>query len=334
MTGMIVSALAAAVLYGAGAAIEQRQAARAPQSSAGRLRLLILLARQPLWLLGAAVQVAGFAAHATALRNGPLATVQMLMAAELVVAVLVVRLWSGRPLGRGSWLAALTVVAGIAMFLAVTAPGHPHLATQPDLIVKTAIGAAVTACGALAGAAVGLRAVGRDRVVLLAVAAGLADASSAIVTMAFSHVAVHGGTALLTSWPVYALIVVGIGNVLLTQTAYQAGRPMVTLPIIATVAPLASVAIGIGLLGELPRPGVPAALTAALALLVTIVALARLARSVPHPEFPHPEFPHPEFPHPEFAHPEPATPAIRAARPMPEAGSHPVHPRAVERCAR
>ncbi len=47
VTGMIVTALAAAVLYGAGAAAEQRQAAAAPESSAGRPRLLFLLARQP-----------------------------------------------------------------------------------------------------------------------------------------------------------------------------------------------------------------------------------------------------------------------------------------------
>ena len=51
---MIVTALAAAVLYGAGAAVEQRQAAAAPESSAGRPRLLFLLARNPLWLLGIA----------------------------------------------------------------------------------------------------------------------------------------------------------------------------------------------------------------------------------------------------------------------------------------
>src|SRR6478672_240001 len=49
---MIAAALVAAVLNGAGAAVEQRQAAAAPVSAAGRPRLLFLLARQPLWLLG------------------------------------------------------------------------------------------------------------------------------------------------------------------------------------------------------------------------------------------------------------------------------------------
>src|SRR3984885_1851239 len=122
---MIVTALAAAVLYGAGAAVEQRQAAGAPRAAAGRPRLLLLLARNPLWLLGIGVQVGGFAAHAVALRSGPLATVQMLVAGELIVAVVIVRFWSGRPLSKASWAAALTVVAAIAAFLVLTSPaGH------------------------------------------------------------------------------------------------------------------------------------------------------------------------------------------------------------------
>jgi len=128
---MIAAALAAAVLYGAGAAVEQRQAAAAPASSAGRPRLLFLLARQPLWLLGIGVQIGGFAAHAVALRSGPLATVQMLVSAELIVAVVIVRIWSGRPLGRGCWAAALTVVAAVAAFLELASPGHGHAAGQP-----------------------------------------------------------------------------------------------------------------------------------------------------------------------------------------------------------
>ena len=286
---MIVAALAAAVLYGAGAAMEQRQAAVAPVSLAGRPRLLFLLARQPLWLLGIAAQIGGFAAHAVALRSGPLATVQMLVSAELVVAVVIVRIWSGRPLSRASWGAALTVVAAVAAFLALTSSGHGHAAGRPDYAVAAALGAAATGAGALAAAVAGLRAAGRRRAVLLAVAAGLADSCSAVVTMAFSHAAGHGMAALFTSWTVYALVVCGAANVLLTQTAYQTGRPMVTLPIIAAVTPVASVAVGIGLLGEAPRTGVAGGIAAGLAVLVTSLALARLARTAPHPEGPHPE---------------------------------------------
>jgi drug/metabolite transporter (DMT)-like permease len=279
---MIVTALTAAVLYGAGAAVEQRQAAAAPQSSAGRPRLLLQLARQPLWLLGIAVQIGGFAAHAVALRSGSLATVQMLVSAEFVVAVVIVRIWTGRPLSRASWAAALTVVAAVAAFLALTSPGHGT--GQPVHVAAAAVGAAATGACALTAAVAGLRAAGRRRAVLLAVAAGLADACSAVVTMAFSHVAGHGPAALATSWTVYAVVACGIGNVLLTQTAYQTGRPILTLPIIAAVTPVASVAVGVGLLGETPPIGLAGAVAAGFAVLVASLALACLARTAPHPE--------------------------------------------------
>src|SRR6202034_1662383 len=176
--------------------------------------------------LGIAVQIGGFAAHAVALRSGSLATVQMLVSAEFVVAVVIVRLWSGRPLGRASWAAALTVVAAIAAFLALTSPGHDHLAAQQAHGAAMVLAAIATGGAALAAAVVGLRAGGRHRAVLLAVAAGLADACSAVVTMAFSHVAGHGPAALATSWPVYAVVACGAANVLLTQSAYQTGRPI------------------------------------------------------------------------------------------------------------
>jgi drug/metabolite transporter (DMT)-like permease len=287
MMVMIATALVAAVLYGAGAAVEQRQAAAAPESTAGRPRLLLLLVRQPLWLLGMLAQIGGFAAHAVALRSGPLATVQMLVAAELVVAVVIVRFWSGRPLRPGSWAAAFLVVAAIAAFLLVTSSDHPHGAGHPNYLVAAALGAAATGGAALAAAVVGLRASGRARAVLLAVAAGLADACSAVVTLGFSYEAGHGVVALFTSWTVYALIVCGIGNVLLTQTAYQTGQPMLTLPIIASVTPVASVAIGIGLLGETPKAGAAGGIAAGFAVLVAALALAYLARSAPHGERAH-----------------------------------------------
>ena len=281
---MIAAALAAAVLYGAGAAVEQRQAAAAPVSAAGRPRLLFLLARQPLWLLGIAVQIGGFAAHAVALRSGPLATVQMLVSAELIVAVVIVRSWSGRPLGRPCWAAALTVAAAVAAFLELASPGHGHAAGQAGYAAAAGLGAAATGAGALAAAVAGLRAAGRRRAVFLAVAAGLADSCSAVVTMAFSHVASHGLAALAASWTLYALAASGTGNVLLTQTAYQAGRPMITLPIIAAVTPAASAAVGIGLLGEAPRTGLAGGVAAGLAVLIASLALAFLARSAPHSE--------------------------------------------------
>lgn len=281
----IAAALLAALLYGAGAAAEQRQAARMPQSTAGKPRLMMLLARRPWWLAGLAAQTGGFAAHAFALRSGHLAVVQMLVAGELVVAVVLVRIWTRRPLSRGGWVAALAVTGAIGAFLTLTA-GHgsgAHPAAPLNLSAAGA-GAALAGCGALAALAAGLRCAGPRRAVLLAVAAGLADACSAVATLAVVQAASGGLAALVTSWPLYVLAVVGPGNVLLTQTAYQAARPLITLPVIAAVNPLVSVAVGVWLLGEPTGTGAAGAVGAGLAVVAASLALARLAREAPYRE--------------------------------------------------
>ena len=153
-------------------------------------------------------------------------------------------------------------------------PGHAGLA------------AACLATCAMPLAAAGLAAAGSRRAVLLAVAAGLADAGIAVVTMAFSHVVSGGLTGMAGSWATYALMLGGPCSLLLTQSAYQAGRPMITLPVISVVTPVASLAAGNLLLGESASLGVLSGAVAALAVLVTsagLVVLARLTTGQPGP---------------------------------------------------
>ena len=128
----LVWALTAAVLYGTGAALQQRQAAATPSQAAGRPRLLLLLVRRPWWLLGMGGELGGFAAHAVALRTGPLTIVQMLVASSLLFSVATVRLWSGRRLSWTAWAAVLAVIAGIASFVAVASPAPVMRVSRPD----------------------------------------------------------------------------------------------------------------------------------------------------------------------------------------------------------
>jgi hypothetical protein len=289
MTTAIVCALFAALLYGTGAAIEQHQAATAPDSAAGRLSLLGLLVRQPLWLYGLAVQIGGFVMHAAALRSGSLAVVQMIVAAELVVSVALVRVRSGRPVPAKVWVAGAAVLAGIVGFLSLTSFGLADVPRQSAVAARaaestglmsgTALGAVVSGAAAVVIAAIGLAVAGRRRVLLLAVAAGLADTGMAVVTTALAHETGHGAAAIIGSWPVYALVAGGICSLLLTQTAYQSGRPMVTLPVIAAVTPMASVAVGVTFLGDAARLGVVRTIAAGAVALATSAAIAVLARS-------------------------------------------------------
>jgi hypothetical protein len=278
----IVWAVTAAVLYGTGAALQQRQAAATPSQAAGRPRLLLLLVRRPWWLLGIGVELGGFATHAVALRTGPLTIVQMLIASSLLFSVATVRVWSGRRLSWTAWAAVLAVIAGIGSFVALASPAGG----VPGVSGHAGLAAACLATCAVPLAAAGLAAAGSRRAVLLAVAAGLADAGIAVVTMAFSHVVSGGLTGMAGSWATYALMLGGPCSLLLTQTAYQAGRPMITLPVIAVVTPVASLAAGNLLLGESAQLGVLSGAVAALAVLVTsagLVVLARLTTGQPGP---------------------------------------------------
>ena len=279
----LVWALIAAVLYGTGAALQQRQAAAAPSQAAGRPRLLLLLVRRPWWLLGIGVELGGFATHAVALRTGPLTIVQMLVASSLLFSVATVRVWSGRRLSWTAWAAVLAVIVGIASFVVLASPAGGD-AGAPGGSGPAGLAAAVLAACAVPLAAAGLAAAGRRRAVLLAVAAGLADAGIAVVTMAFSHVVSGGVTGMAGSWATYALMLGGPCSLLLTQTAYQAGRPMITLPVVAVVTPVASLAVGNLLLGESAQLGVLSGAAAVLAVLVTaagLVVLARLTTGAP-----------------------------------------------------
>jgi hypothetical protein len=270
----LVWALTAAVLYGTGAALQQRQAAAAPSQTAGRPRLLLLLAQRPWWLLGMAVELGGFVIHAVALRAGPLTIVQMLVASSLLFSVATVQLWSGRRLPWTAWAAVVAVVVGIASFVALAPPAR----SVPGVPGHAGLAAACLATCAVPFAAAGLAAAGSRRAALLAVAAGLADAGIAVTTMAFSHVVSGGLTAMAGSWATYGLMLGGPCSLLLTQTAYQAGRPMITLPVVAVVTPVASLAAGNLLLGESAHLNGLSGAFAALAVLVTLAGLVLLAR--------------------------------------------------------
>ena len=206
----------------------------------------------------------------------------MLVASSLLFSVATVRLWSGRRLGWTAWAAVLAVIVGIASFVALAPPAGG----VPGVPGHAGLAAACLATCAVPLAAAGLAAASSRRAVLLAVAAGLADAAIAVVTMAFSHVVSGGLTGMAGSWATYALMLGGPCSLLLTQTAYQAGRPMITLPVIAVVTPVASLAAGNLLLGESAQLGVLTGALAALAVLITLaglVVLARLTTAQPGP---------------------------------------------------
>ena len=277
MTALLLAALSA-VLYGAGVAVEHQQAARIPAKAAGRhAPLLARLARQPLWLAGAALEAGGFAAHAAALRTGSLAAVQMVLGCSLLVSIAVSSGLARRRLPRRCWPAILAIVTAVGAILFLLGP-EDHAAGQAP--GRLGLAALVTGMITVPIAAAGLLATRRQtRALLLAVAAGLADTCAAVVTMAFTHSFAHGLGAAVTSWPPYALIVAGLASLALAQTAYQTNAPLITLPTITAVMPLASLAVGIVALHETAHLNGARIVIMVACLAVAVTALAGLARA-------------------------------------------------------
>jgi hypothetical protein len=220
--------------------------------------------------------VSGFVAHSAALSAGSLACVQMILSGSLIVSVGIGSRLQKRGLTKRSVLAVLAVVVGVGGSVALLGPdGHSDGADSGS---RLAIAAVITGLAAAPVVAAAFVARGRSRPLLLGCAAGLSDACVAVITMAFAHVARHGVGAVVTSWPTYALIVAGLASMVVTQTAFQADRPLVTLPLISAVTPLVSLAIGLTVLGETADLSALAIAAVAVSVGVALIGLVTLAR--------------------------------------------------------
>src|SRR5271165_4201589 len=89
---------------------------------ASGLRLVALLIRSPLWLLGWGAALGAFAFQAAALKNGQLSIVQALLVTELVFGLFLRKVWIGQAVRVAAWGSAALTCAGLAAFVAVDQP--------------------------------------------------------------------------------------------------------------------------------------------------------------------------------------------------------------------
>jgi drug/metabolite transporter (DMT)-like permease len=252
VTIAVPAALGAAASFGLGAAVQHRQARLTPAAvptrgeRAGALRLLARLARQPLWLAGIALTIAGYGLQATALAFGPLTLVAPIVAADLMFALPVAARWARRPLTSRDWLGCVLTAGGIGVFL-VTAPESSGRSDAPAQDWLLAFGAVALICVAVT--ALGRRL--RSRAVTTAVAAGLIYGLTAAVTLSLTRLArAEGPWRALAHWQPWALAGLGLAGLALTMGAFQAGALGASLPVIDTVEPLCAVLLGTVIFGE------------------------------------------------------------------------------------
>jgi drug/metabolite transporter (DMT)-like permease len=272
----VVIALVAALLFAVGFVMQQREAAEVPDEDALGIGLITRLIRRPVWLIGGAADGLGYIAQAIALAFGSLVLVQPLLASALLFALPLGAWWAKRRLKRSDGLWAVALTAGLAIFLVAGNPtaGVDSADIEAWLIAAAVVVPVVGACILVASRS----RKGALRAVLLASATGILYGSAAALTKSVMSYLDDGFVDLITSWEVYALIVVIALGTYLQQSAFQAGSLSQSLPAISVLEPVVAVILGLTVMEEdLRADGLEWALIAvsAVAMLVATAALAR-----------------------------------------------------------
>lgn len=294
--GLAILLAVAASFCTATSSVCQRLGARDQQVTGFDPWLVFRLARSPVWVLGFASMLAGFALQLTALRFGPLALVQPILAIELLfvfgyLAVLTA-LRHARRVRLREWLAAAGMSAGISLFLLSAAPsgGRPHAPAAQWWLAGLVIGCCVLCAVALAArqpargrgvSADAARAARRAvrRAAILGVATGVSWGFVAAVIKELSSKLGQGLGAVFTSWSVYVLVAVGAAAMLLASHALAAGPLAASQPGFTIADPLTAALLGVFLFDESLSTG-SAALAGELAGLAILVAgVATLSHS-------------------------------------------------------
>jgi drug/metabolite transporter (DMT)-like permease len=275
---VIVFALLAALCNAISVTTRHVASVADPHRSAG-WRLILYLLRNPLWLLGWAAQAGAFVFQALALHNGEVSVVQPLLVIELVLTLVLRRVWIRQAVRPAAWGGGALACAGLAVFLGVSEPQGGQL--TPESSHWTV---AIVACGA--GIAV-LMALGRlggggARAALWGSAAAVAWALvAAFIKTVTDTLTQFGVGGMFTHWPVYALAVGGLTGVLLEQWALQSGPLRVSQPFLVIVDPLVSIALSMWLFGEDFDHDAPSIAVAAVAFAVMCAGVVLLTQTAP-----------------------------------------------------
>ncbi len=274
---VIMLALAAALCNAVSSILQKEGAQGVPTRGGSGLGFVVDLARQPVWLFGILTMIGSFLLQAAALAHGELATVQPVMAAELLFVLAILVAWFGQRLGRQEWLGGLGLVIGVSGFLLASAPsGGRDSAGAPAWVITGVIAAAII----LVSAQLGRMSYGSRPAMYFGVAAAIAFAlTAALVKVVVDTLTYHGVVALLTSWRPYALAVTGAIAVILAGKAFERGSVAAAQAALCGIDPLASILIGIGLFGEHLRSGPIAILLALISLAIMMTGVILLSNS-------------------------------------------------------
>jgi drug/metabolite transporter (DMT)-like permease len=289
--GLAVVLSLAASFCTATSSVCQRLGARSLEAQGHQVKgfdiwLVFRLARQPAWLLGFASMLTGFALQVSALRFGPLALVQPILAMELLFVFGYLAVLHRRGVRWREWLAAAAMSAGISVFLRAASPSGGRANAPASLWWPAGLGTLGFVLAAIAVAwwqqrkkTVPRQVAATRRAAILGVATGVGWGFVAAVIKELSSRLGDGPGAIFSNWSPYVLMVVGAATMILASHAMAAGPLAASQPGFTICDPSAAVLIGVFLFGERLQTR-PADLAAELAgLVVVAIGVATLSHS-------------------------------------------------------
>jgi drug/metabolite transporter (DMT)-like permease len=256
---------------------EQRGTKRVQTRRALSPKILLDLARQPLWVMAIGGSVLGFGLQVVALRYGPLALVEPLLVCDLIFAVLITSYLRHRfdPVILGGVLA---TAAGVAGFLVIGRPTNGVSTISFYVVLPLAAG--LVAC--IAGCLTVARRNDDLRPLALALACGICYGTAAFLVKLVVTDVSGGLPHLLSDWPIYALAVVGPAGFVLNQDAFQQGTLLApVLAIITACDPIISIALAYLWLNERLSSSPAAIAGEVLSLVVMVTGIVVLAHHSP-----------------------------------------------------
>lgn len=239
MTTALLAAVAAAVCYGVASVLQAVGASKASASLVGVTRSLP-------YLLGVALDIAGFLISTVALRRLPLFSVQAIVASSVVVTAALAIPVLGTRMRRAETLSVATVCTGLVL-LGLSSSGEvAH--TAPQWISKAALAAAVLV--ALAAAIALRRNVNGPPLAFLAgLAFGLVGLSVRLLDAPSSLLGWFADPA------TYALALAGALALLLYAAALRRWRVTSATAVVVALDTLVPATVGLLLLGDRAAPG-------------------------------------------------------------------------------
>jgi len=270
-------ALLAACAFAAGAVLQQRGTLQAPATGEDA-RFLVQILREPVWLFGGLLQVAGWILQAAALDRGPLVVVQSLTTFSLVIALPLGVRFTDQHVGRREILGAIAVIAGIILFLAAGTPSGGTSNPSAAAWWSAGLVSVVIVAGM---ATLGRTRQGATRAALFGAAAGVGFALQAAVTKVFVGELGNGVASLLTTWSTWVLILAALAGFVLQQSALKTGVLASAMAASNASTLLFSVLFGIAIFDETLTQGNTRLVSAWIGLAIAVTGVLTLAKSVP-----------------------------------------------------